>query len=73
MDGSAVQTACCKPPDIISWSSRDFALMFLIAEDQAVYGSRPPKLLDRLRQELHAGYYSQRTEEAYVPWVKRFI
>jgi hypothetical protein len=36
--------------------------------------SRPkPKLLDQVRQAIRARHYSQRTEEAYVAWIKRFI
>ncbi len=36
-------------------------------------GSRPPKLLDRLREALRLRHYSRRTEEAYVLWARRFI
>jgi integron integrase len=32
-----------------------------------------PKLLDRLREALRSRHYSQRTEQAYCIWVKRFI
>ncbi len=32
-----------------------------------------PKLLDRLREALHARHYSRRTEQCYCHWVKRFI
>jgi hypothetical protein len=35
--------------------------------------SRKPKLLDQVREVLRANYYSKRTEEAYVAWVRRFI
>ena len=34
---------------------------------------QPPKLLDRLRQELRARHYSRRTEATYLNWVRRFI
>lgn len=34
---------------------------------------RPVKLLDRLRASIRALHYSQRTEDAYVHWVKAFI
>jgi site-specific recombinase XerD len=34
---------------------------------------RPPRLLDRLRDELRVRHYSARTEEAYVGWVRRFV
>lgn len=30
-----------------------------------------PRLLDRVRAALRARHYSQRTEEAYVAWIKR--
>lgn len=32
-----------------------------------------PKLLDQLRDAIRVKHYSMRTEEAYVPWIKRFI
>ncbi|NTW48270.1 MAG: integron integrase [Chlorobiales bacterium] len=32
-----------------------------------------PKLLDSLREALHARHYSNRTEETYCLWVKRFV
>ncbi len=32
-----------------------------------------PKLLDRVRQAMRTRHYSQRTEDAYVAWIKRFI
>ena len=35
--------------------------------------ARKPKLLDELRALLRAKYYSIRTEEAYVGWIRRFI
>ena len=50
-----------------------FAGALFVSEDSTVYGSRPPKLMDRLRQELHTGHYSRRTERAYSHWVRRFI
>jgi hypothetical protein len=36
-------------------------------------GAPKPKLLDQVRQAIRARHYSQRTEEAYVAWIKRFI
>lgn len=33
----------------------------------------PPKLLDRVRTAIRARHHSRRTEEAYVPWVRRYI
>jgi len=32
-----------------------------------------PKLLDRVRTAIRARHYSRRTEEAYVPWIRRYI
>jgi integron integrase len=32
-----------------------------------------PKLLDQVRQAIHARHYSPKTEESYVHWIKRFI
>jgi integrase len=34
---------------------------------------RKPKLLDRARDILRANYYSRRTEEVYLGWMRRFI
>ncbi len=33
----------------------------------------PPKLLDRVRTAIRVRHYSQRMEEAYVMWIRRFI
>jgi integron integrase len=35
--------------------------------------SKPPKLLDRVRETMRLNRYSPRTEQAYVHWIKRFI
>ena len=35
--------------------------------------SRPPKLLDQLRDRIRVKHYSIRTEQAYVQWAKRYI
>jgi hypothetical protein len=43
----------------------------MVREDAAPYGK--PKLLDQLRQALHARHYSPKTETSYVIWVRRFI
>jgi hypothetical protein len=32
-----------------------------------------PKLLDRAREILRANYYSRRTEDVYLGWMRRFI
>ncbi|MCA8994991.1 MAG: phage integrase N-terminal SAM-like domain-containing protein [Planctomycetaceae bacterium] len=34
---------------------------------------KSPKLLDRMRLTLRRLHYSNRTEQAYVAWVERFI
>lgn len=36
-------------------------------------GSRPPLLIDRVREAIRVRHYSPRTEEAYVAWIRRFI
>jgi integron integrase len=36
-------------------------------------GTRPPRLLDCVRQEIRVRHYSIRTEDAYVDWVRRFV
>lgn len=33
----------------------------------------PPRLLDRVRQQIRVRHYSRRTEASYVNWIKRFI
>jgi integron integrase len=35
--------------------------------------SRPPKLLEQLRDRIRLKHYSLRTEQAYVQWTKRYI
>jgi integron integrase len=35
--------------------------------------SRAPRLLERMRTELRSRHYSQRTEQAYTLWVRRFV
>ncbi len=40
---------------------------------QGVTAGRKPRLLDRVREIIRRKYYSHRTEEAYVHWIKRFI
>jgi hypothetical protein len=36
-------------------------------------GAGKPKLLEVVRERLRAGYYSLRTEEAYLGWIRRFV
>jgi Arc/MetJ-type ribon-helix-helix transcriptional regulator len=36
-------------------------------------GQPAPRLLDRVREALRLAHYSDRTEEAYVGWIRRFI
>jgi len=35
--------------------------------------SRPPKLLDQIREALSSRHYSRRTEQTYRQWIKRYI
>ncbi len=39
----------------------------------ACTSSRPPRLLDLLRERIRYKHYSLRTEQAYVHWVRAFI
>ncbi|MBI4005460.1 MAG: phage integrase N-terminal SAM-like domain-containing protein [Gammaproteobacteria bacterium] len=32
-----------------------------------------PKLLDQVRDALRVRYYSIRTEDAYIQWIKRYL
>lgn len=41
--------------------------------DRSASFSRPPQLLDQMRQALRSRHYSRRTEQTYCHWVKRFI
>jgi integrase len=36
-------------------------------------GVGPPKLLQQVRRAVRMRYYSPRTEESYVAWVKRYV
>src|SRR4051812_22244741 len=57
------------PPDseTSSENSRPFAM------ETPSPPSRPPKLLDQVRTRLRMLHYAQRTEEAYVGWIRRYI
>jgi len=35
--------------------------------------THPPRLLDRVREEIRLRHFSLRTEQAYIHWIKRFI
>jgi Phage integrase, N-terminal SAM-like domain len=41
--------------------------------DATLPGSKPPKLLDRVRATMRLNRYSPRTEQVYVDWIKRYI
>jgi site-specific recombinase XerD len=41
--------------------------------DKPASRSRPPKLLDQMREALRYRHYSRRTEQTYCQWVKRYI
>ena len=38
-----------------------------------VVQSRPPRLLQELRQAIRLHHYSARTEKAYVGWIRRYV
>jgi integrase len=40
---------------------------------QILATSTKPKLLEQVRQAIRARHYSDKTQEAYVGWIKRFI
>ncbi|CAD0302911.1 hypothetical protein FHR64_001559 [Xanthomonas arboricola] len=40
---------------------------------EGVTACPPVRLLDQLRDRLRVKHYSQRTEQAYVSWIRRFI
>lgn len=35
--------------------------------------AQPPRLLDRVREELRVRHYAYRTERTYIDWIKRYI
>jgi integron integrase len=41
--------------------------------DRPVNAGRAPKLREQVHEAIRRRYYSRRTEEAYVHWIKRFI
>jgi integron integrase len=43
------------------------------ADVQSLPTTPKPKLLDQVRQAIRTRHYSDRTEKAYVHWIKRFI
>ncbi len=43
------------------------------AYPKALATNSKPKLLDQVRQVIRKRHYSDRTEKAYVHWIKRFI
>jgi integron integrase len=42
-------------------------------EEQSQRAPKPPRLLEQLRDAIRRLHYSERTEERYVHWAKRFI
>ncbi len=36
-------------------------------------GNKKPKLLEQIRQHMRSKYYSRKTEEAYIKWIREFI
>jgi site-specific recombinase XerD len=48
------------------------------ADDQQIVAqdggdSRPPRLLDQVRNAIRVRHYAYRTEQSYVDWIRRFI
>ena len=44
-----------------------------MAEQAAVPGGRPKRLLEQAREKPRAMHYSYRTEQTYLDWMKRYI
>ena len=45
----------------------------LKASVEPLITTQKPRLLDRVTQAIHTRHYSDRTEKAYVHWIKRYI
>jgi len=43
------------------------------ASVQTIPAAPKPKLLDQVREAIRTRHYSDRTEKAYIHWIKRFI
>jgi len=56
----------------IGWALEDTIGSWAIRETTGSKGP-PPKLLDRVRDELRLRHYSHRTEQAYLSWIRRFV
>ncbi len=41
--------------------------------ESAPLGSRPPRLIEQVRDAIRRRHYSLRTEGTYVHWIRRFI
>jgi len=47
--------------------------MTMASSSKDVTMAEPPKLLDRVRDEIRMRHYSRRTEEAYAHWIRRYV
>jgi len=47
--------------------------MTMASSSKDVTMAEPPKLLDRVRDEIRMRHYSRRTEEAYAHWIHRYV
>jgi hypothetical protein len=43
------------------------------ARDRPLPSTGKPKLLEQVKQAIRTRHYSDRTEKAYVHWIKRYI
>lgn len=66
---SATVDARTATPASYSWSSS----VRLAVREPSSPTSRPPRLLDRVREALRARHASRRTEKSYVAWIRRYI
>jgi len=44
-----------------------------MAESNTPPATKPPRLLDQVRDRIRVKHYSTRTETQYLQWIKRFI
>lgn len=45
----------------------------MLEESNYIAAKGKPKLLEQIRRQLRSRYYSRKTEEAYIKWIKDYI
>lgn len=65
---------CLKNSLFFSIKTYHYFLLVLLKKNKMKPSNiEPPKLLDLVRGKIRLKYYSIRTEQAYVDWIKRYI